>query len=86
MDATARSFSSAAAFLERSLSSFGWKLCRTSSFFFRASVSSCVGFLANYQAFSGISRWQMVVVYVLMLLAILLKPEGLFGKKTVKKV
>ena len=49
-------------------------------------VSSCVGFLANYQAFSGISRWQMVVVYVLMLLAILLKPEGLFGKKTVKKV
>lgn len=44
------------------------------------------GLRPNYQAFSGISRWQMVVVYVLMLLAILLKPEGLFGKKTVKKV
>ena len=49
-------------------------------------ASSCVGFLANFPAFSGISRWQMVVVYVLMLFAILLKPEGLFGKKTIKKV
>lgn len=49
-------------------------------------AASCVGFLANFKGFYGISRWQMVVVYVLMLIAILIKPEGLFGKKTVKKV
>ena len=49
-------------------------------------VSSCVGFLANFPAFSGISRWQMVIVYVLLLIVILIKPEGIFGKKTVKKV
>ncbi len=49
-------------------------------------ASSCVGFLANFKGFYNISRWQMVVVYVLMLIAILIKPEGLFGKKTVKKV
>ena len=35
---------------------------------------------------SCISRWQMVVVYALMLVASLIKPQGLFGKKTVKKV
>ena len=49
-------------------------------------ASSCVGFLANFPAFSGISRWQMVIVYVLLLIVILIKPEGIFGKKTVKKV
>lgn len=49
-------------------------------------ASSCVGFLANFPGLSGISRWQMVVVYALMLVAILIKPQGLFGKKTVKKV
>ena len=49
-------------------------------------AASCVGFLANFKGFYGISRWQMVIVYVLLLIAILIKPEGLFGKKTVKKV
>ena len=49
-------------------------------------ASSCVGFLANFPGLSCISRWQMVVVYALMLVAILIKPQGLFGKKTVKKV
>lgn len=49
-------------------------------------AASCVGFLANFPIFSGISRWQMVIVYVLLLIAILIKPEGLFGKKTIKKV
>ena len=49
-------------------------------------AASCVGFLANFRGFYGISRWQMVIVYVLLLIAILIKPEGLFGKKTLKKV
>lgn len=49
-------------------------------------AASCVGYLANFKGFYSISRWQMVIVYVLMLIAILIKPEGLFGKKTVKKV
>lgn len=49
-------------------------------------AASCVGFLANFKGFYGISRWQMVIVYVLLLIAILIKPEGLFGKKTLKKV
>ena len=43
-------------------------------------------FLANFPAFYDISRWQMVIVYVLLLAIILLKPQGLFGKKVVKKV
>ena len=49
-------------------------------------AASCVGFLANFRPFAGISRWQMVIVYVLLLITILIKPEGLFGKKIVKKV
>ena len=49
-------------------------------------LSNCVGFLANFPAFYDISRWQMVIVYVLLLAIILLKPQGLFGKKVVKKV
>ena len=49
-------------------------------------LSNCVGFLANYPAFYNISRWQMVIVYVLLLAIILIKPQGLFGKKVVKKV
>lgn len=47
---------------------------------------SCIGFLANFKGLYGISRWQMVIVYVMLLVAILIKPEGLFGKKTLKKV
>ena len=49
-------------------------------------AASCVGFLANFKGFSGISRWQMVIVYVMMLVVILIKPEGIFGKRTIKKV
>ena len=49
-------------------------------------ASSCVGFLANFPGFSGISRWNMVIVYVLMLIVILIKPQGLMGKPIVKKV
>lgn len=49
-------------------------------------AASCVGFLANFPGLYGISRWTMVIVYVLLLIAILIKPQGLFGKKIVKKV
>lgn len=49
-------------------------------------AASCVGFLANFPAFSGISRWNMVIVYVLMLIVILIKPQGLMGKPVAKKV
>ena len=49
-------------------------------------AASCVGFLANFPAFSGISRWSMVIVYVLMLVVILIRPQGLLGKPVSKKV
>ncbi len=49
-------------------------------------ASSCVGFLANFPGMSGITRWNMVIVYVLMLIVILIKPQGLMGKPIVKKV
>ena len=48
-------------------------------------AASCVGFLANFGLYN-ISRWQMVIVYVLMLIVILIKPAGIFGKRTLKKV
>ena len=35
---------------------------------------------------SGISRWNMVIVYVAMMIVILIKPQGLLGKKVLKKV
>lgn len=49
-------------------------------------VTNCVGFLANFKGFYNIGRWQMVIVYGLLLVVILLKPQGLFGKKAVVKV
>ena len=49
-------------------------------------ASACVGFLANIPGLSGIGRWNMVIVYVLMLIVILIKPQGLMGKPIVKKV
>lgn len=49
-------------------------------------VANCVGFLANFKGLYNIGRWQMVIVYALMLIVILIKPQGLFGKKVVKKV
>lgn len=49
-------------------------------------AASCVGFLANFKGMSGITRWSMVIVYVLMLIVILIKPQGLMGKPIVKKV
>ncbi|NMA94199.1 MAG: branched-chain amino acid ABC transporter permease [Clostridiales bacterium] len=49
-------------------------------------LANAVGFLANFKGLEGIGRWQMVIVYSIILLVILIKPEGLFGKKIVKKV
>ena len=49
-------------------------------------ASAAVGFLANIPALSGISRWNMGIIYILMMIAILIKPNGLFGKKIVKKI
>lgn len=49
-------------------------------------AASCVGFLANFPMFSGISRWNMVIVYVLMLVVILIRPQGLLGRPVAKKV
>ena len=49
-------------------------------------ITNCVGFLANFPAFHNISRWQLVIVYLLLMIVILIKPQGLFGKKVVKKV
>lgn len=49
-------------------------------------AANCVGFLANFKGFSNIGRWQMVIVYALLLVVILIKPQGLFGKKVIKKV
>ena len=45
-----------------------------------------MGFLANIPGMSGITRWNNVIVYVLMMIVILIKPQGLMGKKIVKKV
>lgn len=49
-------------------------------------ATTCVGFLAALPGLSGITRWNMVIVYALMLLVILIKPQGLMGKPIVKKV
>ena len=45
-----------------------------------------VGLLAIYPRFSFVSGWVNVIVYILILLLILLKPKGLFGKSAVRKV
>lgn len=51
-------------------------------------VSTLVGFLQflPIDGVSSISRWKMVIVYVLLLIVILIKPQGLLGKPVAKKV
>ncbi len=49
-------------------------------------LANVVGFLANFPVFSGIGRYQMVIVYVIVMVIILIKPQGLLGKKVIKKV
>ena len=47
-------------------------------------VNNIIGYFAIY--IPDLSRWSMVIVYVLLLIVILIKPQGLFGKKVIKKV
>ena len=49
-------------------------------------AADCASNLANFKGMYGITRWNMVIVYVLMLIVILIKPQGLMGKPIVKKV
>lgn len=49
-------------------------------------ATNLVSFLANIPGMEGITRWSNVIVYVLMMIVILIKPQGLMGKKIVKKV
>jgi branched-subunit amino acid ABC-type transport system permease component len=36
--------------------------------------------------YPGISGWKSAIVYLVVMLLVLWKPQGLFGKKMVKKV
>lgn len=45
---------------------------------------STVGYCDNF--ISGMLNWNEVVVYIIILVIILIKPQGLFGKKIAKKV
>ena len=45
---------------------------------------SIVGFFGIYADF--FQTWAEVIVYAIMLILILIKPQGLFGKKVIKKV
>ncbi len=45
-----------------------------------------IGFASNFISFYISSIWSESILYMLILIAMLFKPNGLFGKKTVKKV
>ena len=45
-----------------------------------------IGFASNFISFYISSIWSESILYLLILMAMLFKPNGLFGKKTVKKV
>lgn len=45
-----------------------------------------IGFASNFISFYISSIWSDSILYLLILMAMLFKPNGLFGKKTVKKV
>lgn len=49
-------------------------------------VSGLITWFGNAVGIPELSGWSMVIVYALALIAIFFKPQGLFGKKTVKKV
>ncbi len=51
-------------------------------------ASTLVSFLQYLpiEGASNISRWNMVIVYVLLMIVILIKPQGLLGKPIAKKV
>lgn len=45
-----------------------------------------VGLFANIEGLTKITGWTKVITYVAVMIAIYIKPNGLFGKKTTKKV
>ena len=51
-------------------------------------TSTLVSFLQYLpiEGVSKISRWNMVIVYILLMIVILIKPQGLLGKPVAKKV
>ena len=49
-------------------------------------VSGLITWFGNAIGVPELSGWSMVIVYAIALIAIFFKPQGLFGKKTVKKV
>ena len=49
-------------------------------------ASGLITWFGNAIGVPELSGWSMVIVYALALIAIFFKPQGLFGKKTVKKV
>ena len=49
-------------------------------------VSNLLGWFGNVINVPSLSSWANVIVYVLILIAIFFKPNGLFGKRIAKKV
>lgn len=49
-------------------------------------ASSLITWFGNVIGVPALSGWSMVIVYALALIAIFFKPQGLFGKRSVKKV
>ena len=49
-------------------------------------VSNLLGWFGNVIDAPSLSSWANVIVYVLILIAIFFKPQGLFGKRIAKKV
>lgn len=45
-----------------------------------------IGLLAYVDGLEIVTRYNVIIVYILMLIVILIKPNGLFGKKIAKKV
>ncbi len=45
-----------------------------------------VGLFANVESLRGITSWIKVISYVVVMIVIYIRPNGLFGKKVVKKV
>ena len=45
-----------------------------------------IGLFANVESLRGITSWIKVISYVVVMIVIYIKPNGLFGKKVVKKV
>ena len=45
-----------------------------------------VGLFANIEGLTKITGWTKIITYVAVMIAIYIRPNGLFGKKTVKKV